>query len=141
MYFLFFSCLGIGAPSWLLCSLFFEVVCVVKVVIIVGPPRIDASASVADQTWIIGRVAFDLDSDKFQSFNHREELNSAAQLPNFRLVQWHAAHGVRYIYIAQGSLCISTRLRHMYIILSVHSMPVPQYTVVYWRNLIQQSGQ
>ena len=49
---------------------------------------------------IIGslRVALDLDGDKFQSFNHREELNSAVQLLNFRSVWWHTAHGAYYIY-------------------------------------------
>ena len=52
----------------------------VKVVIIVGTrstSRIDAGAS---DHWEPERVALNLDSDKFRSFNHREELYSAVQL-------------------------------------------------------------
>ena len=32
--------------------------------------------------WESESVALDLDSDKFRSFNHREELDSTVQLPN-----------------------------------------------------------
>ena len=72
--------------------------CIVKVHGVCGKGRhyseFTMYASVADCTQIIGRVALNFDSDKFQSFNHREELDSTVQLPNFR---WHAAHGVCYI--------------------------------------------
>ena len=53
------------------------------------------------------RVALDLDSDKFRSFNHREKLDSAVQFqfgPVARCL-WCV------LYIAQGYLYISTGLR------------------------------
>ena len=43
-------------------------------------------------------MALDLDSEKFQSVSHREELNSAVQLPNFTLLM------VRAIYSAGLSI-------------------------------------
>ena len=66
--------------------------------------HIDASASITEmesETDSRLRLTLDLDSDKFQCFNHREELDSAVQLPNFRsLVAWHAA--CMMLHIAQG---------------------------------------
>ena len=71
----------------------------VKVVIIVGSQPI---SRIADSTRIIRSlsVALDLDSDiKFRIFNHREELDSAVQLPNFKSFRWHAALGACYIIL------------------------------------------
>ena len=44
------------------------------------------------------------------SFNHREELDTAVQFPNFRSLRWHTAHGACYI-IVQCYLSISMGLR------------------------------
>ncbi len=41
-----------------------------------------AGASIAEME----RLDLDLDSDRFQCFNHRDELYSTVQLPNFRSV-------------------------------------------------------
>ena len=63
------------------------IVDVVKVVNIVGSrytSRINASAS-----WLSTLIV--------KSFNHREGLNRAVQLPNFRSVRWHTAHSACYI--------------------------------------------
>lgn len=51
------------------------------------------------------RLTLDLNSDNFQCFNHRDELDSAVQqLPNFRsVVAWHAAcmtHDDGVLYLA-----------------------------------------
>ena len=42
------------------------------------------------------RLTLDLDSDKFQCFNHRDELDSA-QLLNFRSVVAHTLHAASWI--------------------------------------------
>ena len=85
--------------TWhVLSSCIVEVVYVVKVVhnIIVGSRYMMPAPQL--QTWLGSSgvwelVALDLDSEKFKS---REELNSEVQLPNFRSVWWHTAHGVCY---------------------------------------------
>jgi hypothetical protein len=54
------------------------------------------------------RPTFDLNSDKSRYFNHRDELDSTVQLPNFRSVTAHYKHTaalfvICLLYIAQSS--------------------------------------
>ena len=73
---------GITVPTYRVYRLYD----MVKVVIIVGSWSTLRTLAPQLQTRLGLRVALDLDSDKFRSFNHREELDSAC-----------TAHGVCYI--------------------------------------------
>jgi hypothetical protein len=62
--------------------------------------------SMARQRWSL-RPTLDLDSDNFRRFNHRDELDSALQLPTAADFSDWALHGmharcVLYNIIAQG---------------------------------------
>jgi hypothetical protein len=59
------------------------------------------------QRWSL-RSTLDLDNAKFRCFNHRDELNSAVQLPNFRSVGRGTLRyaALRAIYSARLALFI-----------------------------------